>query len=73
MELGNSIHRDVNLKYPVYKDMKNRNVNIVPMKGLVDVNDTHNVYLHSKMELPIEEQIKDVRKYVYECCLIDKI
>ena len=53
--------------------MKNRNVNIVPMKGLVDVNDTHNVYLHSKMELPIEEQIKDVRKYVYECCLIDKI
>ena len=55
MGLGNIVHREVNLKYPFYKDMKNRNVSIVPMKGLVDVNDTHNVYLHSKMELPIKE------------------
>ena len=55
MELGNSIHWEVNLKYPAYKDTKNRSVNIVPMKGLVDVNDTHNIYLHSMMELPIEE------------------
>ena len=73
MELGNIVNRDVNLKQQVYKDMKNRDVNIVPLEGLVTVNDSHNVYLHSRMELPINEQIKDVRKHVYEFCLIDKI
>ena len=73
MELGNIIHREINLKNPAYKDMQNINVNIVPMKGLVDSNNSHKVYLHPKMEFPIDKQIKDVRKHVYENCLIDKI
>ena len=72
-ELGNIPHRDVNLKYPFYKDMKNRNVYIVPMKGLVTTHDTHNIYLHSRIELPQDDQVKNLKKYVYECCFIDKI
>ena len=72
-ELGNIPHRDVDLKYPYYKDMKNRNVFIVPMKGLVTTHDTHNIILHSKMELPQEDQVKNIKKYVYECCFVDKI
>ena len=73
VEFGNIVDRQINLKCRSYKDMKNNNVTIVPLSALVTKNDRHVIYLHSKLKLPDEDQIKDVREYVYECCFIDKI
>ena len=73
VEFANINHRKINLKSVTYKDMQNANVTIIPMRNLVTVHDNFCVYEQSKLELPSKEQIKDVTKFVYECCFVDKI
>ena len=73
IEFANITQRDVSLNYNFYKDTKNTDVTIIPLIALVTSNDNHQILMHSKMELPNNLQIKDVCKYAYECCFVDKI
>ena len=73
IEFANITHRDVSLNYNFYKDTRNADITILPLIALLSPSDNHQIILHSKLELPTSEQIKDVKKFVYECCYINKI
>ena len=72
-EFGNIPHREITIDYPYYKDMNNKDITVVPLAALVTPDDTHQIFLHSRLQLPECDQVKDVTKYVYELCFINNI
>ena len=73
IQFGNLPYREIKIGYPYYKDMNNKDVIVVPLVALVTSNNTHQIFLHSRLELPACDQVKDVTKYVYEVCFINNI
>ena len=73
IEFANILHKDISIDYPHYKEIDNNDITVVPLAALVTQHDSHQVFLHSKLELPQCDQIKDVRKHVYEVCFINNI